>query len=106
MHDSSLNAVGDMRKSAISGRNPVISGKLGEMRQMRKWGEVPAKPVVKAGTLEREDLARPSYGSGRDVEFCGQVGDKSLGIYCFVCLWSDRAVLWVRGCQRGCSISY
>ena len=64
---SSLDALGDMRKSPISGRNAVINRRLGDLRQLRKLREVPAKPVVKAGTLEREDLARPSYGSGRDV---------------------------------------
>jgi hypothetical protein len=56
-----------MRKALISGRDAVI----GDVRQLRKWSEVPAKPVVKAGTLEREDLARPSDDNGRNVLWTG-----------------------------------
>jgi hypothetical protein len=66
---------------------------------------VPAEPVVKAGTLEREDLARPSYDSGRDVLWTGWRLYRS-EVSVFVGLWPDRAVLWTRGGQRGCSVSY
>ena len=112
---SSLDTLGDMRKSPIAGWNAVISRRLGDMRQVMKWGGVPAKPVVKAGTLEREDLTRPSHGSGRDVVFCGEVGDNIAGnlLFClFLCLFVVRlrcavcCVLCARGGQRCCSLSY